>query len=483
LTVATLDGLSAAEQRELYELLDEKERRQRLRKMFWMYPEVGPLRRELYRPHMEFFEAGAHHRQRIFMAPNRVGKTEGVYAYEIALHLTGRYPAWWKGKRFHRSVRVWAVGKTSETVRDTIQRKLIGAPGEFGTGMIPGEYLDKITRSAGIAELADTVYVKNVSGKLSVLTFKSYDQGRRAFEGHEVDVVGMDEEPPLDIYTECLVRTMTTDGIVLCTFTPLLGVSETVLFFLGGGVDLTRGDKGGGRYLVTATWDDAPHLTEPQKKELEESIPPYQRDARVRGIPQLGSGAIYPVAEDDVIVKDFPIPEHWPKGYGMDVGWNKTAAIWGAKDHATGTIYLYGEYARGQSEPIIHVTAIKARGDWMRGEIDPASRGRGQQDGKQLFEVYTKLGLHLNEADNAVDAGLATVWELMSTGRLKIFKSLTQTIGELRLYRRDDKGRVVKQNDHLMDAMRYLIMSGMRRAGVKPSKNLERGGSQLVMRR
>jgi len=301
--------------RELLELIEERERRDSRRKIFNYYPETGPLRRGLYRPHMEFFAAGAKHSQRIFMAPNRVGKTEGVFGYEMAVHLTGRYPTWWTGRRFSKPIRAWAVGKTSETVREILQVKLLGPPNATGTGIIPGDDVVRVTRAAGLAESADTVYVKHVSGGTSVLAFKSYDQGRRAFEGTEIDVIGLDEEPPLDIYVECLMRTMTTDGLVITTFTPLLGMSATVLHFMGGTADVTPGPKGSGRYLVTADWSDAPHLTEAQKQRIIDEIPPYQRDARTRGIPQLGSGAIFPLPETDIIVPDFPVLEHYPVSY------------------------------------------------------------------------------------------------------------------------------------------------------------------------
>lgn len=49
-------------------------------------------------------------------------------------------------------------------------------------------------------------------------------------------------------------------------------------------------------------------------KELWDSIPPYQRKARTKGIPVLGAGLIYPVDEEDIKVRDFPIPDHWLRG-------------------------------------------------------------------------------------------------------------------------------------------------------------------------
>lgn len=403
---------------------------------------------------MEFFGAGLTHRERLMCAANRVGKTEGVGGYEAVLHLTGQYPEWWTGRRFPKAIRAWAAGDTSKTVREIIQHKLLGPPGQWGTGLIPGDSIERVVRASGVPDTAEIIYVKHATGGISPLVMKSYDQRREAFQGTEQDLIWLDEEPPMDIYTECLLRTMTNNGLVMVTFTPLQGMSEVVLTFLPGGklIEAERGSK----YVVIATWDDAPHLDESAKQELWNSIPPYQRDARSKGIPQLGSGAIYPVPESDFVVEPFAIPIHWPKGYGMDVGWNFTAAIWGAVDRQTDTVYLYHGYKRSQAEPSIHVHAIKGPGDWIPGFIDPASRGRAQADGKQLLADYLALGLKLSLADNGVESGLYSVWNRLSTGRLKVFKSLGGWLEEFRLYRRDHKGAVVKENDHYMDATRYL---------------------------
>lgn len=222
------------------------------------------------------------------------------------------------------------------------------------------------------------------------------------------------------------------------------------------------------KYLVTMTWDDAPHLDEPTKAALWESIPPYQREARAKGIPSLGSGAIYPVAESDIIIDPFEIPEYWPKAFGMDVGWKCTAGVWGAYDAESDIWYLYSEYYRGQAEPVIHAEGFRARGEWIPGAIDPASRGRGQKDGDQLWQNYVELGLELHKANNAVEAGIMQVWQMLSTGKLKVFNTLSKWREEYRLYRRDESGKIVKEFDHLMDTTRYFVMTGRQHASTQP---------------
>lgn len=218
---------------ELVETLEEIDSRGKRRKIDTYYPATGPLRRELYVKHLEFFRAGARYRERCMIAANRIGKSEGVGAYEASLHLTGQYPDWWEGRRFDKQVKMWAAGDTGKTVRDIIQEKLLGPPGSHGTGMIPGDTIaDKPSSKHGLPDAVESIKVKHVSGGISICTLKSYDQRRESFQGTEQDVIWLDEEPPIEIYTECLIRTMTTNGLVMSTFTPLLGISDVVKSFM-----------------------------------------------------------------------------------------------------------------------------------------------------------------------------------------------------------------------------------------------------------
>ncbi|TIU71780.1 MAG: hypothetical protein E5W25_02940 [Mesorhizobium sp.] len=215
------------------------------------------------------------------------------------------------------------------------------------------------------------------------------------------------------------------------------------------------------KYVVQAGWDSVPHLDDKAKAELLAATPPWLRDARTKGEPSMGAGAIYPIPLSDIEVDPFPIGKFWKRGYALDVGWNRTAALWGAPDPSTGVIYLYAEHYQGQQLPIVHAAAIKARGDWIRGCIDPAARGRSQRDGQALISEYTgdTCKLKLIPAINEVNTGLEQVWQALALGRLKIFKTLQHFKMEYRVYRRDEHGAVVKKNDHLMDTMRYLWMT------------------------
>lgn len=221
---------------------------------------------------------------------------------------------------------------------------------------------------------------------------------------------------------------------------------------------------------MTAGWDDVPHLDAQTKTELLENTPPHLRDARSKGTPSLGSGAIYPIEQSQFMVEPFAIPRHFAKAYGMDVGWNCTAALFGAWDRDSDILYVYSEHYRGQAEPSVHASAIRARGEWIKGAIDPAARGRSQRDGEQLLADYVNLGLDLVMADNGVESGVYHVLERFSSGRLKVFSTCQNVLAEHRLYRRDDKGKIVKKYDHAMDALRYLVRMLEQIATTQPIK-------------
>lgn len=438
--------------------------RRKYNKIDSWFPDTGPLARDLYKKHMEFIESTKTYGESALISANRIGKSECA-AYMVACFLTGEYPEWWNGRVFPKPVNWLVAGETGKLVRDSIQLKLLGPKHDMGSGMIRKSHIIGTTPKAGTPNAIDVAYIKHKSGGQSILQFQSYDQGREAFQATERDGIELDEEPPLEIYAECLIRTMTTNGIVLSTFTPLKGVTPLV-------ISMQDKAEKGECAVVIATWDDAPHLSEDDKERLLKALPPHQRDARSKGVPSLGAGAIFPVLEEDIKIEAFPVPEHFKRLYGLDVGWNNTAAVWGAYDPDSDIIYVVDCYKRGQCEPAIHASAIKQRGEWVSGVIDPASRGRAQADGEKLVNLYRTQGLNLGFADNAVHAGLHDMYERMTTGRFKVFSTCTQWFEEYRLYRRDEKGKIVKQNDHLMDGSRYMTRSIVNIGTTKPTKGL-----------
>lgn len=460
-------ALGTTEMEEFVALIKEQKDRQDHNKLFALYPETGPLRRELYTKHLAFFAAGKESRIRGFSAAHRIGKTWGSGGYELILHATGLYPAWWTGRRFNKGLKCWVAGDTNQTTKDIIQLKLFGDLSDPGTGLIPRDrILDWKKKATSVPDTLETIFVRHVSGEVSTIGLKSYEQKKKAFYGTEMDVILLDEEPPMDIYLQCLVRTMIPKGLVMITFTPLKGTSEVVRS-LENVEENPTGEKVN-KCVIRASWEDAPHLTSQDKKELWNEIPPHLRDAMTKGIPSIGSGAIYPIAWEEVSIDDFEIPSHWPKAYALDVGWNCTASVWRARDPETDVRYLYSEHKMGEALPLVHTEAVKARGSWIRGVADPASMSSSQKDGEKLFNTYKGLGLELTIADNAVETGLFDVWMALNHGKLKVFKSLRKWKDEFTYYQRDEHGHVVKKEDHLMDCTRYLERSGRRVERVVP---------------
>lgn len=222
------------------------------------------------------------------------------------------------------------------------------------------------------------------------------------------------------------------------------------------------------KYVDMIGWDDAPHLCPPnispeELDELEADMQPHQRDARRKGKPSLGAGAIYPIAEELLFIDPIPIPDHWERAWSIDPGWRTTAALVGAYDPDAERYYLTEEYYGHEDLPVVHSHGIKAMLPWasLEGAIDPSGDNVGnQKDGAKMKAEYEDLGLRLVKANNAVHAGLRHVLILKQTGRLKVFNTLTYYRTEHRLYRRDEKGKIAvdePKKDHLMDCERYLL--------------------------
>lgn len=443
-----ISGLTKAEQLELLHSLEALAKYKEYNK--WEAYYDAPQNRVAYQKHMDFFSAQATHSQVMFMAGNRVGKTFAA-AYATACHATGRYPEWWPGRTFDQPVTIIVAGDTLRTVRDIIQLELLGPLDNIGTGTIPKQYLCEPKKSRGTNDSVDTIDVMHVNGK-STIYFKSYESGQKAFQGTKAHFIWLDEECDESIYAEALTRTATYSGQMILTMTPLSGPTPLILGFMDAPPE-------SGKAIVSMTWAETPHLSEATKASLISSYPEYQRDARAKGIPQLGSGAIYQVSEERILCEPFAIPKHWKRLYGLDVGWNNTAAAWIAIDPDTDVIYMYSDYKAGHLEPFAHAVSIQSRGKWIHGVIDPAASGASQIDGRQVRLQFENAGLTLGTAVNAVEAGIYEVWTRLSTGKLKIFSTCQAFLEEFRLYRRDEKGKIVKKNDHICDALRYAVMT------------------------
>lgn len=440
----------------LFDLASELKRRKQSTKFWSLFED-----KTKYPKHNLFFEVGSKYRQRLFMAGNRVGKTTAALC-EIVMHMSGKYPETWTGKRFEVCNNWWLVGRDSKTVKDTLQMMLLGKVGEFGTGIIPVDLLDfnSLVEAKKSSSGVESFRIKHVSGAWSQAEFRTAEAGRAAFQGTERSIL-IDEECPLDVYTECLLRTLTGGNILIMTFTPLFGSTDLIEQFYGGKGMFKPGDfeTGAGKFAIQTSMDECPHLSPADVEEILASCPPHQRDARRKGIPELSAGSIFPVPEEFIKIEPIQIPEFWPRWYGMDVGWKNTAACWFAQDPETKMKYVTHVYKRGEVEPVIHAAAIKKPGDWLKGAIDSAANASNQADGKKLMELYQGQGLNLVNAVKSVEAGLWTCYNELATGQIKIFSTCSDFFDEYKQYKRDSKGKVIKENDHVMDSFRYGVMT------------------------
>lgn len=429
-----------------------------------------------YRPYekqRDFHDAGALKRERLFMAGNQLGKT-WAGAFEAAMHATGRYPEWWRGRRFEKPVIAWAAGVTSVSTRDTVQRLLLGRPGQHGTGTIPKVCIKDVQSARGTPDLADHIVVKHVSGGDSYIYLKSYEQGREKWQGETVDLVWFDEEPPEAIYTEGLTRTNATGGFVWMTFTPLKGMSDVVGRFLmqPDNADIS---------VTSMTIDDVAHYSAEDKARIIASYPPHEREARAKGIPTMGSGRVFPIEESAISVAPFAVPDDWLQLGAMDFGYDHPfAAVKLAWDRDADCIYVTNAFRKSEATPVIHAGALKPWGEgpantqWLPWAWPHDGHQHDKGSGDQLAALYKKQGLRMHH-DHAThkaggfgtEAGITDMLERMETGRFKVFASLGEWFEEFRLYHRKD-GLIVKLRDDLMSATRIGVM--MLRIARKPER-------------
>ena len=438
-----------------------------------------------YRPYAkqaEFHAAGAIYRERLLMAGNQLGKTLAA-GMEYAMHLTGRYPEGWKGKHFDRSIVGWAAGITGESTRDNPQRILLGRPGEHGSGAIPKECIVEVTPSRGTPNLVDSIKVRSDNGGISHLAFKSYEKGREKWQGETIDVLWLDEEPPADIYTEGLTRTNAVMGPVFMTFTPLMGMSDVVKRFLL--------DKVPGTHVTQMTIDDVEHYTPEQRAAIIASYPEHEREARTKGIPQLGSGRVFPISEEQIKVQAFDIPRHWPSIGGLDFGWDHPSAA--AKlswDRDNDVLYVTACHRQRMQTPKMFAEAIKPWGQqiagagqtkqWMPWAWPHDGLQHDKGSGEQLAKQYADQGLLMlperatfEDGSNGVEAGITEMLDRMQSGRLKVFAHLNDWFEEFNLYHRVD-GLIVKKADDIISATRYAVMMRRHARIKKPEEQRSR---------
>mgnify|MGYP005817447595 FL=1 len=367
---------------------------------------------------------------------------------------------------------------SNETTRDIVQAELLGSPDDpeaFGSGAIPRKNIIKTERKPGVPNAKSVALVRHISGENSSLHFKAYEMGVEKWQGRSVDVVWLDEEPSRELYSQAVTRTLDRRGMVYMTFTPEHGMTETVAAFLN---NIKKGQS-----LTNATWDHASekiktkngvdgHLSESVMEQILSAYSPHEREMRRYGRPSIGSGLIFPINEEDLMVDPLELEEHWPRIAAIDFGWDHpTAVVWCAIDNENETFYIYDCYRASKASPAVHAEVIRQRPHFIPIAYPHDGNRRDSMGNPGLAEQYRGLGCNFllqhftnppglgeKKGSNSVEEGIMALLQAMENGKFKVFSTLPNWFEEFRMYHRKE-GKVVALRDDLMSATRYAFQS------------------------
>ena len=417
-------------------------------------------------------------REAVLQAGNQVGKSE-CGAYMAAVFATGEYPNWWQGRRFDGPTRGWCAGESAMAVRDISQRKLLGPPGDeslLGTGLIPKDRIIGKILSHGAGGAVDTVRVKHVSGGVSEISFKSYEQGREKWQGSTLNWLWNDEEPPVDLYLEGLARLGATEGLAYSTFTPLAGYNLILPRFREKTIEAQEQ-----RLIVRMRMQDAKHFADDPAKMAAQmaSYSAYQRKTRADGVPLMGSGSVFDIDVEDItdpirlvngeVVHNQLGPivtRGWTFIWGVDFGIGHAfGAVLLAWDKDNDAVYVLHEIKVKNALPFVHARRMMQVGPMVPVAWPHDGNQRDKGSGEPLSRIYKREGLRMlgqhaqfPTGGYSFEAGITEMSQRFATDRLKLALGLPELRDEIEGYHRID-GQVVKTNDDLLSALRVGIMS------------------------
>ena len=405
-------------------------------------------------------------RNRWVFGGNRSGKTE-CGAVECLWMLRGIHPY----RKNRRDVFGWAVSLSTQVQRDVAQAKILS--------YLPKSWIEDITMLSGRKDsptggVIDQIKIKNVFGGISTLGFKSCDQGREKFQGSSLDFVWFDEEPPRDIYEECLMRVMDRRGDVFGTMTPLKGKT-----FIYNEIYLNR-KRNPEIWHEFMNWTDNPYLSKKEIKLLEGALDSSALDARKFGRFSEGAGLVYPEFDESVhVIAPFAVPPEWQDNISIDPGLNNPlSAHWYCVDW-DGNIYVVAEHFASGKDVDFHANAIKEisrKLGWKtdaKGRvcalIDSAANQRTLASPKSVSELFYERGILVDTNVNKdVFSGIARVKSFLKEGNgegnIYIFSTCVNMIDEFKSYFWADGDSPKKEDDHCMDELRYYVMTRPRPA-------------------
>ena len=416
---------------------------------------------------IEFFKTGQNPRRGI-LAANRIGKTVST-CFETAYHLTGLYPDWWpeSAQRFLKPVTAFVAGEGWEQVARVLQDELIGTKDikikdQIGTGAIPRECIIQDTMRCDGANVIG-VEIRHVSGANSYLLFGNYTQEVRNLQGFKLDFVVFDEQPPDDIFSELVTRTATTQGQVLCSFTPLKGLNGLVSKFWY---------EEEGYNHIRVSWEDVPEhdpwgepfLLKTTRRQLERDYLPHEREARIAGIPVMGQGAVFQIRNWPTYKTgdfDFRTMNNIERILAMDLGLVRDKTVislmyWNPREQEAwlhSQIVVKGTEEANPLNYINHLVRPEVFGTPILLPSDANTAGRYTMSSlslRQLFEQY-ELNVLPQPAMNPPDAegkitnhksfGVNVMRQMLELGTLHINENCVEFLREAKNYFVDERGR------------------------------------------
>lgn len=192
-------------------------------------------------------------------------------------------------------------------------------------------------------------------------------------------------------------------------------------------------------------------------------------------------------------VPRFLIPRHWARYQGVDFGNVNMASNWAAMDPETSILYVYRTYHAGHKSVTEHLkdwnaieeSLFEPEASYFGRRMplrDPICFGGAPSENDWRNE-FSESGYGIGQpAVRDVEAGISRVYELIQSGRLKVFDNLEFLIGELETYSRkvNESGEPTaeiedKASFHRADALRYLSFGVSLDIDQLPPLKLSRG--------
>jgi hypothetical protein len=227
--------------------------------------------------------------------------------------------------------------------------------------------------------------------------------------------------------------------------------------------------------FVPSTVVDNPYIDPTYKKHLS-MLPETERRQKLMGDWDTFSGQYFVEFQRDIhVIPPFPIPDSWQKYRGVDFGTaNPYCCLWGAVDPADGTMYIYREaYAKNltaaqQARAIkgLSVSTEDKPENYVMSVGDPSMFNNTAGTGTTVAGQYNSNGVILTRAKNQRIGGWQNVRRYMAPSpvdsviRLKIFDNcvnLIRTLPQMRHARTNPEDLDTKDEDHAVDALRYLL--------------------------